>query len=112
MSRFVAQAVVQAAKVIGESFASAYRLALQNARGGAPIKPSVSYKMKVDEALKILNIEKSELSARHLHEQYDKYYLMNDPDKGGSFYLRSKIYRAKEALERSLEAEKNAGKSV
>lgn len=29
-------------------------------------------------------------------------FTNNDPAKGGSFYLQSKIYRAKEALEEEL----------
>jgi len=29
-------------------------------------------------------------------------FASNDPAKGGSFYLQSKIYRAKEALEEEL----------
>lgn len=32
-------------------------------------------------------------------QQYDKYFAANDPEKGGSFYLQSKVYRAKEALD-------------
>lgn len=106
MSRFFAQMVVQAAKVMSESFSAAYRLALQNTRaGGGPavVKPSAGYKMKADEALRILNIEKSNLNRRVLNEQYNKFFELNDPDKGGSFYLRSKIYRAKEALDRELD---------
>lgn len=41
-----------------------------------------------------------------LPQQYDKYFSQNDPSKGGSFYLQSKIYRAKECLEKEIEQEK------
>lgn len=51
----------------------------------------------------------------HPHQQqYDKYFGQNEPGKGGSFYLQSKIYRAKECLEREIEAERkkaNAAKA-
>jgi Pam16 len=32
-------------------------------------------------------------------QQYDRYMASNDPKKGGSFYLQSKVYRAKELLD-------------
>jgi import inner membrane translocase subunit TIM16 len=32
-------------------------------------------------------------------QQYERYHAANDPKKGGSFYIQSKIFRAKEALE-------------
>ena len=54
--------------------------------------------MQTDEALKILNIEKPDLTSLLVETKYKKFYETNDPNKGGSFYLQSKIYRAKEAL--------------
>ena len=33
-----------------------------------------------------------------------KFFEANDPKKGGSFYLQSKIYRAKEAIEHEINA--------
>ena len=35
-------------------------------------------------------------------QRYTKLFEANDPKKGGSFYLQSKIYRAKEALDTEL----------
>lgn len=35
-------------------------------------------------------------------KQYNKFFDLNDPKKGGSFYLQSKIFRAKETLDRQL----------
>jgi mitochondrial import inner membrane translocase subunit TIM16 len=32
-------------------------------------------------------------------QQYERYMAANDPKKGGSFYLQSKVYRAKELLD-------------
>ena len=37
--------------------------------------------------------------AAQLHQQFDKYFAANAIEKGGSFYLQSKIYRAKELLD-------------
>ena len=39
-----------------------------------------------------------------------KFFEANDPKKGGSFYLQSKIYRAKEAIE--IEINANAAPST
>ena len=54
--------------------------------------------MNPDEAYQILNIEKGTLNLDTIEKTYKKLYDINDPSKGGSFYLQSKIYRAKEAL--------------
>ena len=35
-------------------------------------------------------------------QQYEKYFAANDVSKGGSFYLQSKIHRAKEQLDEFL----------
>jgi len=40
-------------------------------------------------------------------QQFDKYFAANAIEKGGSFYLQSKIYRAKELLD-EYEEEKAA----
>lgn len=42
-------------------------------------------------------------------ERFKKLYDMNDPQKGGSFYLQSKILRARERIEmEAREAERKA----
>ena len=58
-------------------------------------------KMQEAEAREILNLAAAPatVNLREVHEQYERYFEANDPDKGGSFYLQSKIYRAKEAME-------------
>jgi len=34
-----------------------------------------------------------------LSQQYERYFAANDVSKGGSFYLQSKVHRAKEQLD-------------
>jgi import inner membrane translocase subunit TIM16 len=58
--------------------------------------------MSYDEALKILNIEKNVVDEKVLGESFKKFYELNDPAKGGSFYIQSKIYRANEAISKEL----------
>lgn len=36
---------------------------------------------------------------KEIAARYEKLFTANDPQKGGSFYLQSKIYRARERLE-------------
>ena len=72
--------------------------------GAAAATAAFKKKMHVSEALKILNIEKESLTSAILEEHYKKYFAANDPAKGGSFYLQSKIFRAKEAIDADLKA--------
>ena len=69
--------------------------------------------MHPDEARKILNIDaaslKTPLSATAIEELHRRFADMNDPAKGGSFYLQSKIYRAREALLRETETGTEGG---
>ena len=58
--------------------------------------------MQTSEAMEVLNIQKLDLSNEVVLERFKKMYDLNDPIKGGSFYLQSKIFRAKEALEHEL----------
>lgn len=44
--------------------------------------------------------------------KYEKLFEINDKKKGGSFYLQSKVYRAKEALEAQREVEATAAKTA
>eukprot|EP01041_Mallomonas_annulata_P009923 gene9923-20632_t len=105
--RLIAQIIVQGTAVFTRVFIAAYQQALQNAKrgGGSAAASSASFikgKMLPDEAMKILSIEKESLSRAAVDKQYKKLYEINDPGKGGSFYIQSKIFRAKEALEKSM----------
>jgi len=54
-------------------------------------------KMTVDEAYKILGIQKG-TPREKMAEQFQRQFDANDPEKGGSFYLQAKIYNAKAEL--------------
>lgn len=64
------------------------------------VKKSTSISM--EEAYKILNIAK-DAPRSQLDSQYQKLSNANDPKAGGSLYIRSKIYRAYEALVKNKE---------
>ncbi|GMT18907.1 hypothetical protein PFISCL1PPCAC_10204, partial [Pristionchus fissidentatus] len=55
----------------------------------------------LEESVKILDV-KEPLNERDVKERYDFLFKTNDKEKGGSFYLQSKIYRAKERIDEEL----------
>lgn len=54
----------------------------------------------LEEAQQILNI--SNLEPEELEKQFKHLFDMNDKSKGGSFYLQSKVFRAKERIDHEL----------
>lgn len=58
--------------------------------------------LTLDEACRILNVSPPRGGQGNLektHEQFKRLFDMNDPKKGGSFYLQSKVLRARERIE-------------
>lgn len=58
--------------------------------------------MTLDEAVKILNVKPPQGGKADMEEVMDRFKRLfdaNDPQKGGSFYLQSKILRARERIE-------------
>mmetsp|Transcript_14680 Transcript_14680/g.18598 ORF Transcript_14680/g.18598 Transcript_14680/m.18598 type:complete len:136 (-) Transcript_14680:384-791(-) len=115
-----AQAAVMGVTILLRAIPAAYGAALQNARKSgvdaatkAGTNGSVfgTRKMALDEAMLILNLEsKTDLDPKKIQQQYDRYFQANAVEKGGSFYLQSKIYRAKEMLDEYIkEKEMEAG---
>jgi import inner membrane translocase subunit TIM16 len=68
--------------------------------------------LTLEEACKILNVKPpmaGESNMEAAMERFKKLYDLNDPTKGGSFYLQSKILRARERIEmEAREAERRA----
>ncbi|KAF8254157.1 mitochondrial import inner membrane translocase-like protein subunit tim16 [Wilcoxina mikolae CBS 423.85] len=113
--RIVAQIVLVGSRVLGRAFVEAYRQAQASAKyakaaqagtvsGGTTI--NVRGGLTLDEAYKILNVKPSTeaggLSPESVAERYKTLFERNDPKKGGSFYLQSKIYRARERLDQEI----------
>jgi import inner membrane translocase subunit TIM16 len=100
-ARLMAQVALTGVSVVTKAFMQAYARA--QAGGGAAgaagaVRSAVSgARMPLDQARLVLNVEKGATSAEVL-AQFEKYFAMNDPDAGGSFYMQSKVYNAREAL--------------
>ena len=58
--------------------------------------------LTLDEACRILNVSPPKGGQANIDlvtERFKKLFDLNDPKKGGSFYLQSKILRARERIE-------------
>lgn len=75
----------------GSSSATDSRTTAENLRLG----------MTLEEAQQILNVSQSS-SGEEISKNYDHLFTINDKAKGGSFYLQSKFYRAKERIDKEL----------
>lgn len=54
----------------------------------------------MEEAQQILNVNK--LEAAEVEEKFKHLFEVNDKARGGSFYLQSKVFRAKERIDQEL----------
>ncbi|KAL4776316.1 Pam16-domain-containing protein [Aspergillus nidulans var. acristatus] len=113
--RIVTQVVVTGARVFGRAFAEAYKQASAASKYQQKTGKSAggsSSGITLDEACKILNVkppQAGETNLEHVMERFKKLFDMNDPQKGGSFYLQSKILRARERIEAEVrQAERKA----
>lgn len=102
------QVFVTGARVFGRAFAEAYRHAAASqkyqAAGGAGTSANTmsSSGLTLDEACKILNVgppKGGQANMEAITERFKRLFDLNDPKKGGSFYLQSKILRARERIE-------------
>ncbi|XP_056609428.1 mitochondrial import inner membrane translocase subunit tim16 [Triplophysa dalaica] len=109
MAKYLAQIIVMGAQVVGRAFARALRQefaasqAAAQARGQAGRHSAAASSftgMTVQEAQQILNI--STLTPEEIQKNYEHLFKANDRAVGGSFYLQSKVVRAKERLDEEL----------
>lgn len=99
-------------RVVGRAFAEAYKQAsasssyqrAQQKSGGASVsgRANLASGMTLQEAVNILNVKPPKGGQTDMEEVMDRFKRLfdaNDPKKGGSFYLQSKILRARERIE-------------
>lgn len=115
MAKYIAQIIVTGAQIVGRAFVRAVRQELQasqtaaRARSSAPGSSSAGSAAKdavtgmtVQEAKQILNIE-SGAEIEQIQNNFQHLFEINDKSKGGSFYLQSKVVRAKERLDQEIQ---------
>mmetsp|Transcript_15594 Transcript_15594/g.24249 ORF Transcript_15594/g.24249 Transcript_15594/m.24249 type:complete len:125 (-) Transcript_15594:267-641(-) len=115
LGRIIAQVVILGVSVLTRALPAAYAAAVQNAKKNGVDKASAAVsksKISLDEALMIMNLKDSgsKVTAEAVQKQYDRYFEANAVEKGGSFYLQSKVYRAKEMLDEYVKEQKDEEK--
>ncbi|XP_012268959.1 mitochondrial import inner membrane translocase subunit Tim16 [Athalia rosae] len=115
MAKYLAQIIILGTQVVGRAFARALRQeiaasqeAAKRAGGGTQGRERAAANARtgltLEEAMRIMNVD----SLKHPEEIEKNYkYLMeaNDKSKGGSFYLQSKVVRAKERIDQELQSQ-------
>jgi len=111
MAKYLAQIIVLGGQVIGRAFAKALKQeyaasqeAARRAGGGRQgsnrAAANARTGMTLEEAQQILNVSK--LEPEEVQKSYEHLFNVNDKAKGGSFYLQSKVFRAKERIDQEL----------
>jgi import inner membrane translocase subunit TIM16 len=97
--------------VLGRAFTEAYKQASassQYQKAQAKANPNGGGSsfgangLTLEEACKILNVKPPQGGKANMEdvmERFKKLFDVNDPKKGGSFYLQSKVLRARERIE-------------
>uniref|UniRef100_A0A3Q2QJF0 Presequence translocase associated motor 16 n=2 Tax=Fundulus heteroclitus TaxID=8078 RepID=A0A3Q2QJF0_FUNHE len=113
MAKYLAQIVVMGVQVVGRAFARALQQeyaasqAAARARGRSGQQSAAASSitgMSLQEAQQILNV--STLSPEEIQKNYEHLFKVNEKSVGGSFYLQSKVVRAKERLDEELNIQK------
>jgi mitochondrial import inner membrane translocase subunit TIM16 len=75
-----------------------------------------SHGLTLEEACKILNVkppQQGKANMEEVAERFKRLFDQNEPKKGGSFYLQSKILRARERIENEVrQAEERASQEA
>ncbi|KAJ3020990.1 mitochondrial import inner membrane translocase subunit TIM16 [Thoreauomyces humboldtii] len=121
-ARLITQIAIVGSQILGRAFVDAYKQAAKNAAQNAATQGTGRAALdattrktgiSVEEATQILNVDK-DASVEDILKSYEHLFKQNDPKSGGSFYLQSKVFRAKERLDMELkrrvdaDAEKSA----
>lgn len=115
MAKQLIQIIIAGTQVVGKAFTNAVRQEIRlsqeaaKARGNsqgsggnsAQAAQTARLGMTIEEAKQILNIER-ELEPELVEKNYEHLFACNDKSKGGSFYIQSKVVRAKERLDQEI----------
>ena len=105
--RIIFQAVIIGGRVLSRAFTEAYKQASASSRqagsSGSSGSNTLSAKsLSMDEACKILHVPPPKGSQADMDAvigRFKRLFDQNDPNKGGSLYLQSKVLRARERIE-------------
>ncbi|XP_057371513.1 mitochondrial import inner membrane translocase subunit Tim16-like [Daphnia carinata] len=111
MAKYLAQIIIMGGQVVGRAFARALKQEYQASQeaakragggkaGASRVEANLKTGMSLEEAKEILNVDK--LEPELVKKNFEHLFSVNDKAKGGSFYLQSKVYRAKERLDQEM----------
>ncbi|XP_070552556.1 mitochondrial import inner membrane translocase subunit tim16-like [Ptychodera flava] len=112
MAKYLAQVIVLGGQVVARAFAKAVRqevaasqAAARRSGGGQKGQKTAATDsimgMTLQEAQQVLNIS-PELDPEQVQKNYDHLFGVNEKSKGGSFYIQSKVVRAKERIDKEI----------
>ncbi|KAH8346979.1 mitochondrial import inner membrane translocase subunit Tim16 [Drosophila kikkawai] len=115
MAKYIAQIIVLGAQAVGRAFTKALRQeiaasqeAARRAGGGKQGEKSAESNLRtgmtLEEAKQILNVEDTK-NVEGVVKNYEHLFNVNERSKGGSFYLQSKVFRAKERIDHEIKAQ-------
>ncbi|XP_053969367.1 mitochondrial import inner membrane translocase subunit Tim16 [Anastrepha ludens] len=121
MAKYLAQIIMLGGQAIGRAFAKALKqeiAASQEAarRGGGGqqgekrAEANARTGMTLEEAKQILNVDDLK-DLEKIVKNYEHLFAVNDKAKGGSFYLQSKVFRAKERIDTELKQQMDAARA-
>ncbi|TVY80758.1 Mitochondrial import inner membrane translocase subunit tim16 [Lachnellula suecica] len=117
------QVVITGTRVVGKAFVESWKQASASsqyakaqAKNGNTANAFASNGLTLEEACKILNVKPpqgGQTNMEEVMERFKKLFDVNEPKKGGSFYLQSKILRARERIENEVkQAAEKAGREA
>lgn len=112
MAKHLVQIIVMGTQVVVKAFARALRQEIAasqaaarktggGSRGTQHVAANYKTGISLEEALQILNVDKVE-QVETIERNYKYLMEVNDRSKGGSFYIQSKVVRAKERIDEEL----------
>jgi len=117
MAKQLIQLIITGSQVVGKAFANAVRQEIRmseeaakrhaqnKSQSAAHAAETLKMGMTLDEAKQILNVDN--LTQAEVDKQYEHLFQVNDKSKGGSFYLQSKVVRAKERIDQEIQLTAN-----
>ena len=108
--------------MVSRAFTEAYKQASASSQyakqagstGGSAANNLTSHGLTMDEACKILNVSpprEGKMDMQNMVSRFKRMFDQNNPEKGGSFYLQSKVLRARERIELEMrQVEETASK--
>ncbi|XP_033206336.1 mitochondrial import inner membrane translocase subunit Tim16 [Bombus vosnesenskii] len=116
MAKHLVQIIIMGTQVVVKAFTRALRQEIAasqaaahktggGARGTQHVAANYKTGISLEEALQILNVERVD-EVEAIERNYKHLMEVNDRSKGGSFYIQSKIVRAKERIDEELKTMK------